>query len=372
MKASKVTYIISDIDKAIAFEWIASKINHQKIQLHFILINKGDSELERYFNKEGISFNRVKYSSKYSLFSSFLKVFLLLLRNKPNVVHCHLFEASIIGLLSAYILRIPKRIYTRHHSTYHHEYFPKAVKYDNFCNYLSTHIIAITKRVEEVLLNKEKHTKGKVTIVHHGFDLDKFSNVEAQEIEALKIKYNLKSNEPIIGVISRYVKWKGIQYIIPAFNELLKTYPNAKLVLANTTGPDKQYIQNLLKQLPPESYIEILFENNLFALYKVFDVFVHVPIDRYCEAFGQIYVEALAAGVPSVVTLSGVATEFIEHKKNAWVVNYKNDAEILQGIQVVLTDEFIKKNLIEQGISSVNPFTLEKFIHNLEEIYLTP
>ena len=38
-----------------------------------------------------------------------------LLKWKPKIVHCHLRKASLIGLIGSYILRIKKRIYTRHH-----------------------------------------------------------------------------------------------------------------------------------------------------------------------------------------------------------------------------------------------------------------
>ncbi len=44
---------------------------------------------------------------------------------------------------------------------------------------------------------------------------------------------------------------------------------------------------------------------------------MHVTIGKHYEAFGQIYVEALAAGIPSVFTLTGIAPEIIEHEHNA-------------------------------------------------------
>lgn len=172
-------------------------------------------------------------------------------------------------------------------------------------------------------------------LIHHGFELDAFKNVNTEEVEQLRVKYNLKDNHPVVGMISRYEKGKGIQHVIPAFQKLLKEYPNAVLVLANSHGSYAREIKAMLKQLPDHSYREIRFEYNLFALYKLFDVFVHVPEYAEYEAFGQVYVEALAAGVPSVFTLSGIALEFIEDRKNALVCKYGDSSDIYNALSEI-------------------------------------
>src|SRR5690606_20647117 len=158
---------------------------------------------------------------------------------------------------------------TRHHSTFHYEFFPKAVKWDLYVNSLATDVVAISKNVENVLINKDHVPPEKISLIHHGFDIIKFSETNKQEVDALKLKYKLNDTDfPVIGVISRFIKWKGIEFIIPAFKKILVDYPNAKLILANATGPDKAYVSSILKkELKPNQYIEIPFEPNLFALY---------------------------------------------------------------------------------------------------------
>jgi len=83
-----------------------------------------------------------------------------------------------------------------------------------------------------------------------------FSNINNEDIELIKTKYNFEGYNPVIGVISRFTEWKGVQYIIPAFKLLLDEYPHAKLVLANATGDYENEINNLLMQLPADSYVK--------------------------------------------------------------------------------------------------------------------
>ena len=370
MLTNKVTYIVSNIDKSIAFEWIAEKVDKSKFELSFILLNSSDSNLYNWLKARKKESYLIQHQGKRAYLVSFLKVLKLLLRIKPNLVHTHLFDANLIGLLAAKILGIKKRIYTRHHSTYHHDNFPHAVKYDKLCNYLATDIVAISKNVKKVLSNIEKVKKNKIHLIQHGFDLDSFMNIDKTLVEELRDKYKIEpDNFPIIGVVSRYIKWKGVQFIIPAFKKILEEYPNAKLILANANGPDKEYIHSQLATFPKESYIEITFETNLFALYQLFDVFVHVPINKEIEAFGQTYVEALAASVPSVFTLSGIASEFVENKNNALVVDYKNSEQIHDSIVQILVNKKLRETLIQNGRKSVEQFNLEIFIKKLEQLY---
>jgi glycosyltransferase involved in cell wall biosynthesis len=117
--------------------------------------------------------------------------------------------------------------------------------------------------------------------------------------------------------------------------------------------------------------VEIPFEEDVPALYKLFDVYVHVPINPQIEAFGQTYIEALAARVPSVFTLSGVATEFIAHEKNALVVPFQDAEAIYQAIMRLLEDGLLRDRLREQGVSDVNRFAISNMIDQLQHLYLS-
>jgi glycosyltransferase involved in cell wall biosynthesis len=368
----KVIYIISNIDKALAFEWLVKYINYEKIDLSFIILNPAPSSFEYFLKGKKIPFYSVKYSSKKDLLPAFIKITRILFFERPAIVHTHLFEASLLGLMSAKLLFIKKRIYTRHHSTSNHLYYPHAVKYDKLINLLATHIISISKNVSTVLIEKENVAPAKITLIHHGLDMSEIENIEPKDTLSLKTKYNSSERSPVIGVISRYIHLKGIQFIIPAFKKLLKTHPDAYLILANAKGEYSFEIKKLLYELPKSSYIEIDFENKLFNLYKLFDVFIHVPIDKQCEAFGQIYIESLACEIPSIFTLSGIAGEFIIDRKNALVVPFQDSEGIYKAIIELISDKKLCNTLTKQGrIDIENSFNIKNVINSLETLYLS-
>lgn len=370
-KPTTVFYVLHKIEKALAYEWIITHLD-PKIRLSFIsLNNRPQTELAEFCKQHGIPFYHIHYESKRNLLSAWLALFWLLLRKRPEVVHAHMFEAGLIGITSAWAAGIKKRIYTRHYSTQHHEYAPQGVKYDRIINRFSSQIVAISENVRDTLTQLEHCPVRKIALIHHGFELGAFEQIEQARVEQVRQKYRIHGR-PVVGVISRYLHLKGIQYIIPAFRRLQAEYPDALLCLANARGEFKHQIHELLSELPAGSYVEIDFESDIAALYKCFDLFIHVPINEKIEAFGQIYVEALAAGVPSIFTLSGVATEFVVDGENALVVDYKNETQIYDAMTSLLSNTHLREHIIGRGRRDLEKlFTIDRMIDRLEVIYTT-
>lgn len=368
-KRIKVIYVISRIDKAIAFEWIAMQIDRSRFDVRFVLLNEADSHFARFCVKNNIPCKNLKLRGKKSYPRLILQLFFMFLFLRPKVVHAHLIDASLTAMTAAWMAFVPKRIYTRHHSTYHFDYFPKAVRWDRWCNKRATQIVAISNNVRNVLLEREFVNPSKVSVVHHGFVLEDFKSIDSETIGRLTLKYNPNDKNPVVGVVARFTEWKGVQYIIPAFQFFLKEYPNAKLLLFNASGDFRENIMQQLSELPDGSYETVVFEKDVFSLYHLFNIYVHTPIDRNSEAFGQTYIEALAAGVPSVFTLSGVATEFIVDRRNALVVPFCNPDAIYNAMCELVENKALAKQLVVNGKADVKQFELSNMITQLENLY---
>lgn len=336
LKNDLLIYVISLVENSLPMVWFFAELHKHHKNVLIVFLNPTLPTLMNKLSENGYRCLWLHYAGKKSMPRVFVKLYTLFRKEKPSVVHAHLFDACLVSLPAAALASVKKRIHTRHHASHHHCYFPQAVKYDKFINFCSTGIFATSLNVKEILVEKEHVPENKISIVHHGFDFVNFKSVTEFDINSLKKKYNLSDKFPVIGVISRYTHWKGIQYIIPAFQRMLETYPEAVLILANAKGDYMNEIKSLLSNLDVANYREIVFEKKSAALYKLFDVFVHVPIDDHSEAFGQVYVEAFVAEIPCVYTISGIAKEFVKHRENALVVDYMNSDQIYQSIIEIL------------------------------------
>jgi glycosyltransferase involved in cell wall biosynthesis len=368
MKRLKLIYIVSDIDQTLAFEWISMRLPPE-FDFQFILIGRDNPKITSFFSENSVRFNVISDSVYPSFLSMVVATTKIIRRERPDIIHSHLWRANLIALPVAWLNGVRKRIFTRHHGTIHYNEFPSGRKWDRLINSLATDIVAISENIREILVDWDKADPEKITIIRHGFDLNYFKTVPQQNVEAVKARQHIPNTFPTIGVIARYLEWKGIHYLIEAFMQLRAAYPEAHLVLSNTKGNFAKEISRRLSELPDGSYTEIDFEADVAALYQTFDIYVHVPVDPYSEAFGQTYVEALAAGIPSIFTLSGIAREFIKDEFNALVVDFRNSESIHAAIVRLLTDKELCKKLVENGKESLHQFEVDNMINNLVNLY---
>lgn len=364
-----ICIIISNTDRFNYFEDMDTYLVKYHYNLNYILLNPGDSYIETYLINKGCNVKKYKLtSSKFNWILTGIKVWLYLLFTRPQIVHCHFYEANVIGLVAAWMAGIKNRIYTRHFSNLHHLFYPKGVVIDKFYNALATKIISISKSVTHVLEELESVNPSKIYFVPNGIDLASFDNVSDERIDKIYNTYQINKEKYIIGVVARIQELKGVQYVIPAFKKFHQIYPESIITFYNARGDYSTFYQ-LLRELPENSYRLIEFEYDMPAVYKTFDTFVHTPIDEHAEAFGLIYIEALAAGVPSIFTLSGVAHDFIEDEKNALVVRHKNSEDILNALVRLYEDNVVRERIIENNKRYIYPYSSEQSLNELKKLY---
>jgi glycosyltransferase involved in cell wall biosynthesis len=366
---TKVIYIISDVDKAVFMEHNALGLRQAGIDLSFILINSRESDFASFLQAHRFKIHFLEVGKLLASWRQILECRRILKTEMPDAVHTHLSGGNFIGLTASWLAGVKKRIYTRH-TGLPLTFFYKERALDELQNRLATTIVAISQNTKDILMAQGVSEK-KIAIVHHGFDIDRMMKPDPAEVARIKEAYNPAGKYPVVGVIARWLKLKGIQYIIPAFKELLAEYPNAKLCLFNAS-PDADYsteIGAMLSELPAGSYQAVAFEKNIYDLYRLFDMYVHVPINPQCEAFGQTYVEALAAGIPSIFTLSGVAREFIT-EDNAYIVPFEDSRQILAKMKAIIAQEKDPVLLLKNGQESVlQKFSFPQYLSHILPLY---
>ncbi|WP_354635172.1 glycosyltransferase family 4 protein [Planktothricoides raciborskii] len=385
-----VTCIFTHAIRWVPFELVAKYIDKNKFDIDYVILNERDPMIACL--KELNIRHTVTSFPDYSNTPEMVKfLYEHLLKNKTDIVHTHWFAGSFAGMQAAYYAQVPVRIFTREHPSIKY-YTRHAASKHRLIWECATNVIAVTNKSKEGMI-EDGIPEQKIALIPTGFDVSEYENVETSRIDQLRAKYLANHQGPVIGVAARYVRWKGVEYVIEAYKKVLETYPNALLVLSGT-GIDRtnleekirkarkedivapQYddiisITEKLSQLPNHSYIEIPFEPDLFALFKLFDVFVHVPTDDIQETFGQVYVDAMLSRVPSVITLAGSAADHAIHQENAWVVDYKNSEQIAEGIFALLKDSHLREKMINNAFLCAQQYDIKNHIQRIEKFYVS-
>ena len=360
-----ILYIINDINKSNTFELLFKRLGERDV--NFAIVNLSSNEQTPFFkfcNQNNITVKEL--NSKNRIYRFIFIVFQIIIF-KPKVVHTHLLDSGLLGGFASWLMRIPVRVYTRHHGDQHVFYHKHAVKYDKLVNFFHTDIITLSKSHYEQVISYEM-PRCNVHIVPHAFDSSNLRSLNSLG-QDLKEKYKIDSDNFNIIVNSRWTELKGLQYIIPAFKKFNEIIPNSVLWFFNSSGDYEKNINLLLQTLKPKSYHTVIFENEILPIYDLMDVFIHVPIRKTAESFGQVYIEAMGLGLPCIFTMSGIANDICVDGENCLVVPYKNSDEIFNKLIEVKNNPEIALKLGLNAKKVLSNFSLDKHINSLMTIY---
>jgi glycosyltransferase involved in cell wall biosynthesis len=321
---------------------IFREIAVKHINIFVLLIGDVNSPIARDLTAIGVNMQISLPATKFRTGRLFLEVFILVLKLKPRTLLASGQFASIIGVMTAFFLRIPRRIFIRLHSNLHHKYNSRlGLTVDRILNYISTEIVAVSTLVKDILINDEKVPSRKVKLIPIGIDFDNFKSIEG-------VQNSGKSSNQIfqIGAISRMTHWKGLEYTAQAFVLLQHRNKEAHLTIIGAEADSTGKIMEILRDIDPRRYTIKFQEENIRDFLLGLDVFVHIPIGAKDEAFGIVYLESLALGVPCVFTISGVLHELKNHQQYFDVVDYANTEELLDTLLTIMEGNgFAKKKI---------------------------
>lgn len=346
----KVCYIISGlnvISSGNQFELTACKLKERYgININFLLLGDINSNLEKRMFSLGFKVNSIYCKKKSDWPKALLLTILYLIRNRVNIIHCHLLTANVIGLVAGILCFIPFRIYTRHHAMEHHKRHKKSLIFDYISNILSTHIISESDVVTNILCNIENVKNSKIYQISPAMNLNQYAEKDSTLREKMLQKYNLKESDIVIGVCSRFDYYKGLKFVIEGFGLATKKHKNIKILFFGASGAEFDSLSNFAENtLPNNTYKFIKYEKNILCAYSIMDIFIHVPIAYDEEAFGLVYVEAMASAIPCIFTISGISGKIVRHNKNALIVGYKNSSDISKALQRLIRNKDLRNKI---------------------------
>ena len=175
--------------------------------------------------------------------------------------------------------------------------------------YESSEVIVNSKYMKNELQRLFGLPYEKINVVANGINSTAYSGVE-KDYE-FRRQY-AADNEKIILFMGRLVHEKGIQHLISAMPKILEHYHDAKLVIAGRGGMiDELKYQVEAMGLSEKVYFTgYLNAKQVSKMYKCADISV---FPSTYEPFGIVALEAMLAGIPTVVSDVGGLNEIVEH-----------------------------------------------------------
>lgn len=176
----------------------------------------------------------------------------------------------------------------------------------------------------------------KIKIIHFGIDTEKFSPGEKDEkliknleLSGYKTVISLRNLDPIYD----------LETLIKSIPLILKEMPKTKFVIAGT-GPQEKMLKELarsLKVLEMTQFIGRIPNDKMPKYLRIVDVYVSTSLSD--AGIAASTAEAMACGLPVVITDSEENRKWINDGKNGFVVPTKNPEALAKKIIHLLKDE---------------------------------
>lgn len=334
-----ILIVLSDIDSSPMHIAIIEKLRSLDEEFQVIILGSRQPYIESLMKKLGIHYFSIPYAGKLKFPRIIVALFQVLHLTKPTTVYASGQFATLFVLPISFCFRVRKRIFTRHHSNLHHQ---KGMRFwrhlDELSNFLATNVVVVSESLRQFLLHEERVNPKKLLLINNGINLEKFQLKSANKVLDARMGAKETQNAAIkVGVVARITEWKGVIYTAQAFIQFQKSFPNSQLIVVGEQLDAFSEVSKLLMSLPETNYQFIPHISDIDEFMASLDLFIHVPVGPYEEAFGLVYIEALAAGVPSVFTLSGVLHDLEGLENYCEIVPYRNQKAIFEAMMKLST-----------------------------------
>ena len=206
----------------------------------------------------------------------------------------------------------------------------------------------------------------KINVIPNGINLNNFTGIERDY--DFRRQYAM-GNEKIILYVGRLVYEKGIQHLIAAMPKILSNYHDAKLVIAGKGGMiDDLKAETSSLGLDNKVYFTGYMDSKkVQKMYKCADVAV---FPSTYEPFGIVALEAMLAGVPTVVSDVGGLDEIVTHGVDGMKSYAGNPNSIADSVTALLYDHQLATNISKKARQKVKEqFNWEKIAQDTHFTY---
>lgn len=222
------------------------------------------------------------------------------LRNiRPHVLHTHSgvwLKAARAGRAA----RIPAMIHTEHGRGMPDPLVNRV--FDHLASRMADTVVAVSEPVAARLRAGIVSPRVPLVVIPNGIDTDRFR--PRGGAESLRPEWGIPDGAPVIGSIGRLEPVKNYELMVHSLAALLRQWdgqgaPQPVLVLVGD-GSDRQPLERLVSELGLVDQVRLLgWRDDVHRLLDTFDVF---SLSSRSEGLSMSLLEAMASGLPCVVT----------------------------------------------------------------------
>lgn len=324
---------------------ICKELDRSKFDIRFLVVRKSKNIEKFPFPYHVLSLPSPKFS-----FFAILKYFQ---KEKPDIFITLIYSTVPLLVLAKLFSRVKTKIcafvltdlpvylkYTR--GVFYRIFFTPILKFSfSFLDCLFTNSLAAKISFHQ----KFGILENKIKIVYSAIIDENFWEATNEEVKEDIFQKSI----PKILYLGRLAKEKGVPLLLKAFKILLSSQGQGYQLIIIGEGKERKHLERLTKNLRITKNVHFLgFRSNPYKYLKRVDLLI---LPSYTESLPRVIAEALACGVPPIVTVSSPdIKELIIDQKTGFVVDKRDPALLASKIRSAFKNiDFLKRNILQSS-----------------------
>ncbi len=349
-------------------------------ELEFASLKKEGAFVEEY-EKQGIAISEFPITSLYSpLVLLQMMRFAKHLRNsRITIMHAYNFYSLVFSIPAAKMAGVPVIIASiRDRGVY---LTRKQKLLQRLVCLMADRILVNADSIRDWLLD-EGYQQKKITVIKNGIDSGRYemsSNNKNDAVTSIRGDCGVTEDAPLIVMLSRLNRQKGVLDIIQAAARVKSEHPDAKFLLIGRPSlesqqedsddpSDQQQWLNLRDELDLGD--TLFFCGHRSDIPQILSQASVSVLPSHSEGLSNTLLESMAAGVPVVATCVGGTPELVEDGVDGILIPPHSPDLLAKAISRILSSKALSQRLSNAARIKVREeFSLEAMVETTKEVY---
>ena len=280
----------------------------------------------------------------------------LFLRWRPALVHTHMPKGGLLGMIAAWLTRVPVRFYTVHglmHVARTGWQRKLLIITERISCRLAHRVLAVSPSLRELVISEKICSAEKIMVINHGsicgVDAEVFDPTPENRAAARTVlrELGIPDDAPLLGFVGRIVHDKGVSVLMDAWRELREAFPALHMILVGGFEDHQPLAEELRRSMEDDPRVHISGWQDHLAPYVAPMTVLALPSFR--DGFGLALIEAAAMEVATVTSRIPGCSDAVRENETGLLVEPHDARALAAAVGRLLENEPLRRRLGKAG-----------------------
>ena len=292
-------------------------------------------------------------------------------QERPDILHCHLVRANLYGRIAAKMAGIPVVISTLRNIE---EYMQRGDSLSRtVCHFERvtarwvSKYIAVSEAVRQEAIKRLHLPPTKIVTILNAIDLTPYSR-KSTDRATVRTEMGIRPDDIVVSSVGRLHPQKNYPFFLKTAEMIRAKFPSVRFVIIGD-GKERPALESMIADLGLQDAVLLPgFRPDIPHILQAFDIFV---LPSLYEGLSRALMEAMAAGLPCVVTDVGGDAEAVVQGKTGFVLPAGDEEGFTSSLETLLRNPDLRRSMGSAARERAHKlFDAKRMANQYKDLYL--